>query len=183
MHRGLLLLAIGAALIVAIVLWTAFSYHLLAQRIEGELRDAAAFYRQSVQQDVQPLLASGALLSKDETLYLEEMAHVDLTTGGRSAEDVLRSVQDAQLSHAALLAGMRDGDALGRSAAFGQLEKDIGKDGAVLPVLKAYNVEAQAWNNKHDELLGGLYARFLHLGLRQLLNPQGKKEFETTISF
>ena len=153
----------------------------LAGKLHMQTTLIGEYYGETVRTEVQPLLLeSGASLTEGQRTILGTLLQHDISLDGSAAHiDSITDVQ--QRLHQILLSAPEQG-ALSRDPHFLRLQHAVERDGTVQSLLDTYNKLAQKWNNQKEVPLGSVLFSLFHLQPQQLLNADGKVEFETVIA-
>jgi hypothetical protein len=166
-----LALLVSVALVAAcgVFLWKGVTLAALHAEIIARSSSVASFYRESIGRHVQPLL-SGEIGAAGRSA-LDSLTASALRLDGGNLQDIVKTQQGVvQLQNTV------------QHPAVTELLDELRKGGTVQPVLDAYNIRVQAWNNAIDDPLGRLYAKIFGLGHRLLLQPDGRMETETEVT-
>jgi hypothetical protein len=169
------LLGFTLLLMVAIVGWKGFSLWALSQAMDAKLAQITDAHVELVENRISamaPLQAS--LLAPEQTQALQSAA---ATVQKEKSDPTVESILATQGSVTSFL-----NTAPAEEPSVQASKEVLGKDSGMDAQFQEYNKLVQQWNNQQDTFLGQKYFTLFGLKPRLLLNTDGRKEFQTTVT-
>ncbi len=175
------IIGVTLLLAIAIVGWKGISLWSLSKAIDARLAQITNQHVGLVESRVTAIAPlQGSLLAPELSPALQQVASA---VQKEKSEPTVEAILETQGSVTEFLNSVPGDSEASADPAVYVSKETLGKGSELDQQFQAYNTMVQQWNNEQDTWLGQQFFSLFDLKPRLLLNTDGRKEFETTVTF
>lgn len=183
MKKSVLLLALLVVTVVGVIAYDQLRGRMLADSLQRQTTEIAQGYKAITDRDF-PMLVASRSLTKTQTDAVHAVALQEShLTAPLSLADKVDAIHHIQTAIVSFLQDVTPDQPFAQSPSMTDLQKEMGKDGQMRPLLSAYNQTAKEWNSRQSGGLRTLTSDILHQkgDLLPYLRFDGQLEYFTVI--